>query len=175
MKTSIKCIVLFFLYVFTHVIYASSALYMNKIHGKHFLIKNAASGDEAEPQAKAYCEEESGIGNCELIYKTDYGGYGAIAVGNKSQGYSKGSPSQSLADKVSLRNCKIDSTPSTCRITSRWHDEGKRIPRYKYIWVPDEENYDHNFNANGVPIYCGVSRMGGAKDCNTGRDGSGNF
>jgi hypothetical protein len=157
-------------------IYASSALYMSKITGEHWLVRNQASGEEAEPKARKHCEDNEGIGNCELIYKTDYGGYGAIAIGDKSQGYASGKGNQAKADRLSMKGCKEGSTASSCHITSRWHDEGKMVPHY--IWIYGNQgsgNSNKNYNENGNPIDCGVTSNGLRKDCNTGRDGIGGY
>jgi hypothetical protein len=46
----------------TNNIYASSAIYSSIETGEHFLVRNQASGDEAEPKARRHCEDEYGIG-----------------------------------------------------------------------------------------------------------------
>ena len=143
--------------------YCSSAMYASIQTGEHFSVKNRASGDEADPKAKKYCEEKYGLGNCKLIYKTDYGGYGAIAIGNRSSSYAYGRGSQAKADKLALDSCKEDSRVNTCRITSRWKDEGKRV------YYTD---YSQNSNNNDT---CGVNPATGYPIlCSTGLDVQGN-
>jgi len=152
-------------------VYASSALYMSNITGKHFLVRNQASGAEAQPKALKHCIAHSGKNNCKLIYKTDYGGYGAIAIGDKSQGYAHGLSRQDLAEKYSIEKCQEDSLPSTCHVVTRWKDEGKIIAIY------NDDNYMQQNNSNqDIPYsYCGSSTAGLPLDCKTGRDGLGNY
>jgi hypothetical protein len=138
---------------------ASSAMYQDGKTGQHFLVRNQASGDEAEPRAKRHCEDDAGVGNCKLIYKTDYGGYGAIAIGNHSNGYAFGRGSQEKADRLSLGACQRRSNPETCKITSRWKDEGKTI-------IIKGEPAQNICGANPATGY--------AIDCATGLDVQGN-
>jgi hypothetical protein len=167
----IKIISSFLLVSISTNILASSACYTSTIHQrKHWVKINEANGDDAEPKAKQMCEEDEGVGKCKLIYKTDYGGYGAIAIGNKSNGYSKGASSQKLADFVAMRNCKINSIPSTCRITSRWHDEGKTVIVREN--APQQGDGICGINgANGMPISCatGLDQLGNPNGYNNGR------
>jgi hypothetical protein len=155
----IKLFIFMLFCILSNASFSSSAMYQSQITGKHFNKINMESGDSAEPLAKARCEEYSGVGNCKLIYKTDYGGYGAIAIGNHSNNYEYGRGSQVKADRLVLEDCKKMSTPNTCKITSRWKDEGK-------IVIIKGEPAQNNCGANpatGYPI-----------DCATGLDVQGN-
>jgi hypothetical protein len=148
-------------------LYASSSIYMNTIDRQHYIARNQANGEEARIKALKLCIETTGSAKkCKLIYKTDYGGYGAIAIGDKSQGYSYGARSQEISEEVSVRNCTKRSTPSTCRVVTRWKDEGKIIAVY-------HGNAMQNNNANAN---CGINGANGlAINCNTGTDVNGNF
>ena len=159
----------FILLFFTSNAYSSSCMYQDVITGQHFNKINMASGNEAEPLAKERCESEAGVGNCKLIYKTDYGGYGAIAIGNRSSSYAYGRGSQAKADKLALDSCKEDSKVNTCRITSRWKDEGKRV----YYSTPNQNNDDEICGVNpatGYPILCstGLDVQGNASGYKNG-------
>jgi hypothetical protein len=112
---------------------ASSSLFWNTTTQKHYIVRNAANGAEAEPEALENCKKEAKKGQlCKNVYTTDSGGYGAIAIGDKSNGYIYGSPTQELADKVALRNCGYKSNPATCRISSRWLDKGRSLTDAEY-------------------------------------------
>ncbi len=164
-----KFISLFLILIFSiNNAYCSSAMYSSIKTGEHFSVKNQASGDEAEPKARKYCEDEYGIGNCKLVYKTDYGGYGTIAIGGKSNGYSYGIPTQELADKGALRACEKNSKPKkSCYITSRWKDEGKRVYYKEY----SNDGICGVNPANGMPISCatGTDQLGNYKGYNNGQ------
>ena len=149
--------------------YASSACYMDTITGQHFVKINQASGAEAQPKALRNCIKVTGTAKkCKLIYKTDYGGYGAIAIGDKSQGYAHGLSRQDLAEKYSIEKCQEDSLPSTCHVVTRWKDEGKIIAIYNDDNYMQQEN--SNQNTNNSSGYCGVSGSGSALNCQTGLD-----
>jgi Domain of unknown function (DUF4189) len=114
--------------------YAASAIYMSYVNRKHFIKINRATGDEAEPFAKRNCEKwivQNGEPDdkCLLVYKTNYGGYGSIAIGKKGQGYSLSNPTQERADRIAMEGC-LKSSP-TCEVVSRWKDEGKTITVFK--------------------------------------------
>ena len=146
--------------------HASSSVYMDTITGKHFIVRNQASGAEAQPKALKYCIAYTGTAKkCKLIYKTNYGGYGAIAIGDKSQGYAHGLSRQDLAEKYSIEKCQEDSLPSTCHVVTRWKDEGKIIAIY------NDDNYTQQENNTPEPYRdCGISSAGLPLDCKTGLD-----
>jgi hypothetical protein len=165
-----KFIIYTFIFTLASSASASSAMYQSVTTGRHILVRNQASGDEAEPKALKHCEDEYGVGKCKLIYKTDYGGYGAIAIGNKSNGYAYGKGKQTKADRLALEACKEDSIPSTCRITSRWHDEGKTVIVREN--APQQGDGICGINgANGMPISCatGLDQLGNPNGYNNGR------
>jgi Domain of unknown function (DUF4189) len=115
-------------------IFAASAIYMSYVNGKHFIVKNRATGDDAAPRALKHCEEwivQNGEPDdkCILINKTNYGGYGSIAIGKKSQGYSQGNDTQKRSDDYAMEQCLLKSP--TCEVVSRWKDEGKTITVFK--------------------------------------------
>jgi hypothetical protein len=132
--------------------YASSAVYQDETTGQHYGKINEANGEDARVKAQEHCESKA-IGKCKLIYKTDYGGYGAIAIGNKSNGYAYGKGKQTKADRLALEACKEDSIPSTCRITSRWHDEGKTVIERENVQQSNDDVCGVN-PATGYPILC---------------------
>jgi Domain of unknown function (DUF4189) len=123
-------------------IFAASAIYMSYVNGKHFIKINRATGDEAEPFAKRNCEKwilQNGEPDdkCLLVYKTNYGGYGSIAIGKKGQGYSLSNPTQERADRIAMEEC-LKSSP-TCEVVSRWKDEGMK----KVVTVFKTYSYSH--------------------------------
>jgi len=150
-------------------LYASSSIYMNTVDGQHYIARNQATGEEARVKALKLCIETTGTAKkCKLIYKTNYGGYGAIAIGDKSQGYAHGLSRQDLAEKYSIEKCQEDSLPSTCHVVTRWKDEGKIIAIYNDDNYMQQEN--SNQNTNNSSGYCGVSGSGSALNCQTGLD-----
>jgi hypothetical protein len=114
--------------------YSASAIYMSYVNGQHFLVRHQATGDEAEPKAKRNCEKwiiKNGEPDdkCIFVIKTNYGGYGAIAISKTGQGYALANPTQERADRIAMEGC-LKSSP-TCEVVSRWKDEGKTITVFK--------------------------------------------
>jgi hypothetical protein len=122
--------------------YSASAIYMSYVNGQHFLVRHQATGNEAEQKAKINCEKwiiKNGEPDdkCILINKTNYGGYGSIAIGKKSQGYSQGNDTQKRSDDYAMEQCLLKSP--TCEVVSRWKDEGMK----KVVTVFKTYSYSH--------------------------------
>jgi hypothetical protein len=114
-----------FLMLFSNC-YASSAMYMSKIDGKHFLKTDLVSGKDAEDFAKNGCIKRIGqdkANKCELIGSTNYGGYGATSISKKAQGYALGKSTQAKADKIALQACTRISEQYKCEIVHQWQDK----------------------------------------------------
>jgi hypothetical protein len=111
---------------------ASSAMYQTEVTGLSFIVKNAANQEEAAAAALSDCEGYSGlVGSCTLSFKTEYGGYAAVATGYKTQGYAFGKTSQDRADKLSMSACTDrNPKPETCKIKIRYFDNGRKVRMY---------------------------------------------
>jgi hypothetical protein len=137
-----KIIILIIVYMFSVNVFAASSIYMTYVNRKHFIKINEATGDDSVIKNKKRCEEwikERGeeYDRCILINKTDYGGYGSIAIGKKSQGYAQANDTQARSDKNAMEQCLIKSPK--CEVVTRWKDEGKVIMmrvHKTYGWDP---------------------------------------
>jgi hypothetical protein len=127
-----KIFLAIFLYTCINLANASSAMYVSEITAKNFIVKNAASEIEAADASRKQCEEYSGIeGSCSLMFKTEYGGYAAVAKGIGVSGLAYGKTSQDRADKLAMKACLDGSSkPETCRIVARYFDNGRKVRMY---------------------------------------------
>jgi hypothetical protein len=148
-----KILVIVILQIFCSFCYASTAIYMSKIDREHFTVKNKNRSAEAEERAKYHCIKNVGedkANKCELIGKTEYGGYGSIAGSDKAQGYALGKATQSKADKIALQACTRISEQYKCEIVHQWQDkvgessdgkaeENKFFLRISPLWVVKDD------------------------------------
>jgi Domain of unknown function (DUF4189) len=121
-----KILAIIILQIFCSFCYASAAIYISKIDREHFTVKNKNSSVEAEERAKYHCIKNAGeekAHKCELIGKTEYGGYGSIAGSKKAQGYALGKSTQAKADKIALQACTRISEQYKCEIVHQWQDK----------------------------------------------------